>query len=102
MNPVIEKKLDEIKQICSQLGVKSLYVFGSATGDEFNAESDLDFLISFDENLTIEQYTNNYFELHYRLKDLFGRPVDIVTERSLSNPFFIESVNQSKRMVYQS
>jgi hypothetical protein len=31
---------------------------------------------------------------------LFSRPVDLVTEKSLSNPFFIESLNQTKTLIY--
>ncbi|MDR2801711.1 MAG: nucleotidyltransferase domain-containing protein, partial [Prevotellaceae bacterium] len=61
--------------------------------------SDIDFLISFD-NLSIEQYTDNYFELYYQLQRLFGRKIDLLTDKSLSNPYFIESVEASKQLIY--
>jgi predicted nucleotidyltransferase len=76
-----------------------MYVFGSACTDIFNENSDIDILIAF-ENLSIEQYTDNYFDLHYKLQDLFGRNIDLLTEQSLSNPYFIKRVEQTKQLIY--
>ena len=45
-------------------------------------------------------YADNYFELAEQLEQLFKRPVDLVTEKSLFNPYFIESVNKNKTLVY--
>ena len=59
-------------------------------------------LISFSETLSIVEYTKNYFALHYKLSEIFHREVDIVTERTLSNPYFIESINSSKELIYQA
>jgi len=36
------------------------------------------------------------------LRELLGRDVDIVTERTLSNPYFIESLNESKVLLYEA
>ncbi len=76
-----------------------MYVFGSVCTDEFTDDSDIDILISFG-NLSIEKYTDNYFELHYKLQDLFGRKIDLLTDRSLSNPFFIKALEQTKYLIY--
>jgi predicted nucleotidyltransferase len=97
---ILDRKL-EIKSICQTLKVKRLYVFGSVVSDRFNEKSDIDFLISFADNISIEDYTNNYFLLHYQLKELFNRNIDIVTERTLSNPYFIESINNTKELIYE-
>ncbi|MGR0482538.1 MAG: hypothetical protein ACTFAL_14365 [Candidatus Electronema sp. V4] len=43
-----------------------------------------------------------YFALHYSLQDLFQRKIDVVTERSLSNRYFIESVNATKELLYEA
>jgi predicted nucleotidyltransferase len=102
MQNIIKNKLNELKKICSILGVKRLYVFGSAVSGNFNKNSDIDILISFEENLTPEQYTQNYFELHYQLRKLFKREIDVITERSLSNPFFIERVDKTKKLIYEA
>ena len=102
MQKILENKIVDIKKICLALGVKRLYAFGSVVSDKFRDDSDIDFLISFAENLSIEQYTDNYFALQYRLRDLFKRKIDIVTERTLSNPYFIESIDKTKELIYEA
>ncbi|SLM29884.1 conserved hypothetical protein [Desulfamplus magnetovallimortis] len=34
------------------------------------------------------------------LKKILNKPVDLITERSLGNPYFIESVNKNKVQIY--
>ncbi|MBN1158594.1 MAG: nucleotidyltransferase domain-containing protein [Bacteroidales bacterium] len=99
MNKIIRDKIVEIRKLCMRYDVKTMYIFGSACTEDFSEESDLDFLISF-KDIPIEQYTDNYFELHYRLEELFGRKIDLLTENSLSNPFFIESIEETKQLLY--
>ncbi len=102
MHAILENKRDDLKNICQKLKIKRLYVFGSIVSDKFNEESDIDFLISFADSLTIEEYTDNYFSLHYQLRAIFNREIDIITERSLSNPYFIESINETKELIYEA
>lgn len=102
MQQLLEKQKNELIAICKALNIKRLYAFGSVVSDQFRKDSDLDFLISFSENLTIDEYTQNYFTLHYKLRELFGREIDIVTERTFSNPYFIESINESKQLIYEA
>jgi predicted nucleotidyltransferase len=100
MNPILLNKIKEIHALCKQYKVSSMYVFGSVNTDLFTANSDIDFLITFQKDISIEEYTNNYFELQYRLRALFNRNIDLVTENSLSNPYFIQSIEQSKQLLY--
>lgn len=102
MQSIVEKKKENLIEFCKLLNINRMYIFGSAASGNFKTDSDLDFLISFSEKISIEQYTDNYFALHYKLSELFGRKIDIVTENSLSNPYFIESVNESKELIYES
>ncbi len=102
MQKILENKISDLKRICLTLDVKRLYAFGSVVSDKFREDSDIDFLISFSENLSIEQYTDNYFALQYELRDLFKREIDIVTERTLSNPYFIESIDETKKLIYET
>ena len=99
MNKIVTDRIDEIKRLCDIYNIKSMYAFGSVCTDKFNDNSDIDLLISFD-NLSIDQYTDNYFELHYKLQDLFGRKIDLLTEKSLSNPYFIKGLEQTKQLIY--
>jgi predicted nucleotidyltransferase len=103
MQPILEKRKEELKNICKELKIRRLYTFGSAaTADEFNENSDIDFLISFDDSILPEEYTENYFQLQYKLRELFDRKIDVITERSLSNPYFIESINKNKVLIYEA
>ncbi len=102
MQLILENRKEDLKRICQDLKIKRLYAFGSVVSDKFNEKSDIDFLISFADNLTVEEYTNNYFSLHYRLRGLFNREIDIVAESTLSNPYFIESINETKELIYEA
>ena len=102
MQSILENKKNDLQSVCKALGIKKLYAFGSVVSNNFRKDSDIDFLISFSDKLSIEEYTNNYFALHYKLRELFKRDIDIVTERSLSNPYFIESINENKVLLYEA
>jgi len=45
-------------------------------------------------------YADTYFNLADKFEELFRRPVDLVTENSLSNPYLIDSINQTKTLLY--
>jgi predicted nucleotidyltransferase len=102
MQKIIEKNIDTLRYLCNSLGIVRLYAFGSVVTDKFDANSDIDFLISFDENLSIEEYTTNYFTFQYKLREIFNREIDVVTERTLSNPYFIQSIDESKQLIYEA
>lgn len=102
MQQLLAKSKNELIAICQALSIKRLYAFGSVVSEKFDDDSDIDFLISFSDNLTVAEYTNNYFILQYKLRELFKREIDIVTERTLSNPCFIESINESKLLIYEA
>jgi predicted nucleotidyltransferase len=102
MQQILEKRKKDIIAICKALNIKRLYAFGSVVSENFRDDSDVDFLISFSDNLSVDEYTKNYFALHYKLRELFNREIDIVTEKTLSNPYFIESINESKQLIYEA
>jgi predicted nucleotidyltransferase len=100
MQRIIENNREKLNKLCQKYDVQTMYVFGSASTDSFDESSDVDILISFKKDISIEKYTDNYFELHYKLEELFDRKVDLITENSLSNPYFKESVEETKKLLY--
>ncbi len=99
MTAPIGEHLPGLAALCRRFRVKRLYVFGSATGDRFRPEaSDLDFLVALDESSPAE-YTENYFGLAHELEALFGRGVDLLTERSVRNPFFRQVIEATRQLV---
>ena len=99
MNYLIANNISEIKVLCIAHNVKSLFAFGSVCTERFNQESDIDLLVSFNP-MDYGDYADTYFELADKFELLFNRPVDLFTDKSLSNPYFIDSVNETKIQLY--
>jgi uncharacterized protein len=96
MEEIIKKKLPQIKKIFTKYGAVSAFLFGSAATNKSNENSDVDFLYAFPENLNYETYSDNYFNILHELQDLLKKQVDLVAEKTLKNPYLIESINESK------
>lgn len=95
----IESRRAEIDEICARFGVRRLEVFGSAATGAFDpARSDLDFMVEFDAARHIRPL-EQYFGLKEAFEDLFKRAVDLVEAGASSNPYFLQSVNKSRRLV---
>lgn len=98
---LIEQNLDKIIALCKKYKVNKLCVFGSILTDRFNENSDVDLSVKFDkERIPLPDYADNYLDFLEDLRSLFGRNVDLVTEDSLTNPFFIEELNSTKQSLY--
>ncbi|KPM48864.1 nucleotidyltransferase [Jiulongibacter sediminis] len=98
---LITKNKNRMIEILRSMQVKSAYLFGSVLTENFDQDSDIDILISFDENLDPLTYGDNYFSLIDQLESLLGRRVDLTTEKSLSNPYFIKELNNTKVSLYE-
>jgi predicted nucleotidyltransferase len=100
MNPLLQHRLAELEALCRRYHVRRLEVFGSvASGTDVPDRSDIDFLVDF-EPLPRGKYSDNYFGLLEALTALFGRPVDLVVTSSIKNPYFMQSVVQTKALLY--
>jgi uncharacterized protein len=100
MTTLIEEKRDQIRLLCQHFQVKRLDLFGSAARGDFQIDiSDLDFVVSFSVQEPSE-YTRCYFGLARGLEDLFQRPIDLVTETSIRNPYFRQSVDEYRQLIY--
>ncbi|HWE85725.1 MAG TPA: nucleotidyltransferase domain-containing protein [Terracidiphilus sp.] len=97
--PIAGKETD-LARLCREYHVRTLELFGSAAGSAFDPErSDLDFLVEF-ESLAPADYATAFFALKHALEQLFGRPVDLVVSSAIRNPYFRQSVEQSKALLY--
>jgi uncharacterized protein len=63
----------------ARMGVKSMAIFGSVARDEARSDSDVDILVEFQGPATF----NGYMDLKFFLEDILGRPVDLVTRKSI-------------------
>jgi hypothetical protein len=85
------KVLAQHRQEIQNFGVRYLALFGSVACDRANLNSDLDFLVEFEGTSTFDSYMN----LKFFLEDLFNKPVDLVTKRSLKEEISQEILAQA-------
>ena len=95
----LETYTADIIKLCETHRVKSLYAFGSVLTDQFNNESDIDLIVDFS-NMAVEDYADNYFNFKFSLQDILKRPVDLLEEKAMKNPYFRQSVYQQRQLVY--
>ena len=84
----IENNMDKIKMF----GVKKIGLFGSYIKNEQKPDSDLDFLIEFEEG---KKTFDNYMDLKFLLENMFNRQVDLVVFEALKpdlKPYILETV----------
>ncbi len=60
----------------------------------------IDLLITFSPEVKLLELADTFFDLMFELEDLFAKKVDLVTEDSLRNPYFIASIERSKQLIY--
>src|SRR5919109_2387015 len=79
LEQLLHEKRDDIKRIAARHGAYNIRVFGSVARGEAGPESDIDLLID------VGPTTSSWFPagLILDLKDLLGRPVDVITEKAL-------------------
>lgn len=89
----------EISHVCRANQVKTLFAFGSVITDHFNPDSDIDLLVDIDANDPLV-YSEHYFNLKFYLEDLLKRPVDLLEEKAVRNPFLRKQIDQHKVLLY--
>ena len=102
MRPFVKNRLPKMIALLKKHHITQAYLFGSVNTANFNRKSDVDVLVSIDETLEPIEQGEHLILLWDELELLFGRKVDLLTERSLKNPYFIQSINQNKQLIYES
>jgi predicted nucleotidyltransferase len=91
----------QLASLCERYGVLRLDIFGSAARGSFDpTASDLDF-VAFFADRTSPDYVDRYLDFADALEVLFGRPVDLLTERSIRSPFFRRAVDRDRETIYE-
>ena|ERR1700761_7101686 len=86
-------------ELCKKHQVKELYVFGSIVSGNFTDESDLDVLVEINETDPLTR-GELLLSLWDELEQYSNRKVDLLTYNSLRNPYLKESINNTKRLLY--
>ncbi len=102
MVAIVEHNRTALVELCRRYRVERLYLFGSAASGCFDSErSDLDFLVSFVGREPSGEYADRYLDFAEGLERLLGRPVDLVTEQSIRNPYFRREVESTRQLIYE-
>lgn len=96
----LEKYKAAITKLCKAHKVKSLYAFGSVLTENFTDESDIDLVVDF-LDMKVKDYADNYFDFKFSLHDIFKRQVDLLEEKAIKNPYFLNNINQQRQLVYR-
>ena len=95
---VAQEDLQEhLARICRRYGVKSLRAFGSVARGKATERIDIDLLVEFNQPVGFFAL----IRLEKELGQLFGRKVDLVTERALS-PYLRSSILSMAQRLYES
>jgi predicted nucleotidyltransferase len=92
-----------VAEFCQANGIARLAIFGSALREDFGPESDIDVMVSFNEDVHHTLFDMSRMEAE--LKEIFGREVDLVSQRGIessSNHLRRKAILESAEPVYGS
>lgn len=96
--PRIDIPSQPLTEFCRRWRVSELSIFGSALRGDFQPDSDIDVLVSFEQGAPYG--IDEHVEMVEELRALFGRKVDLVTVSSLRNPFRRHEILSSREILY--
>ena len=100
MSTLPNSHISDLAALCRRYGVKRLELLGSVNTPALDPlHSDFDFVVKISPDSQQNLFHRN-FGLNEALQDLFGRKVDLVMIGAMKNPYFKESVNRTRQLVY--
>jgi predicted nucleotidyltransferase len=96
---ILENHISDITALCKNHKVKTLYAFGSVLNENFNEQSEIDLVVDFQPQDVLD-YGDNYFELKFSLEDILKRPIDLLEEKAIKNPYFKQNLDKQRQLIY--
>jgi uncharacterized protein len=94
---------EAIEALCRRYQVERLELFGSAVSADFgHVPSDLDFLVTFPGNYYFGPWMSRLQEFEEELTTLLHRPVDLVMDSALRNPWFRREAAKTRTVIYDA
>jgi uncharacterized protein len=87
-----------IEAFCKKWNVAELAVFGSVVREDFGPDSDVDVMVRFEEGRGPRGF--GFVDMKLELEDLFGRPVDLVEQGTITNPYRRRSIQRDLAVLY--
>ncbi len=97
--PAVKLPVDwnRVADLCRRYHILKLWFFGSVLRDDFRPDSDVDILVQFEEGKTPGF---EFVTLIEELERIVGRPVDLMTEPSLRNPYLKREILRTRQLAY--
>jgi predicted nucleotidyltransferase len=89
---------DDVIRLCRKYFIIELSIFGSSIRDDFNQNSDVDILVSFERDSKITLF--DIIELEKEFSQLLSKKVDIVEKESLKNPIRKNKILSTREIIY--
>src|SRR5205085_161414 len=80
----IDLNIETIRDFCRRWKIAEMEVFGSILRDDFRDDSDVDFLVQFQEG--VRWRFREVCAIEEELSGIVGRPVDLVERSDLDDP----------------
>ena len=96
--PQLQISRDRIADFCRRWKVAELSFFGSVMREDFRPDSDVDVLVNFTPGAEWSFF--DLVTMQDELASLLGRPVDLVEEAALRNPYRRSAITRSKHVMY--
>ncbi len=77
----IDFNSDAIRDFCRKWQIRELSVFGSILRDDFREDSDIDFLVDYEEDADWDLF--DHMDMEEELATIVGREVDLLTRYSV-------------------
>jgi hypothetical protein len=94
----IEVPAEKIRAFCRKWHVRELALFGSVLSDDFRPDSDVDVLVSIEQDALLSGF--DLVDMVEELKDMFGRDVDLLEKEALRNPYRRHSILSNREVLY--
>ena len=99
---LLQAKLQPLLELCKRYGVEKLELFGSAARGEFDpAHSDLNFIVQM-KGQREPGCAARFCDFADALEVPYGRPVDLLTELMIKNPYFKAAIAQERTVVVET
>lgn len=87
-----------IEGFCGRWNITELAAFGSVLRDDFAHDSDVDLLVTFTPGA--QHSLLDLVQMQEELTEILGRPVDLIEEQGLRNPFRRNGILSTKEVIY--
>ena len=89
---------DKLDALCRRWKISKLTLFGSQARGDARSDSDVDLLVEYGPDADWSLF--DIARLQEEMVAMFGRPVDLVRERNITNPYRLATIRRDRRLLY--